>query len=73
MHLRNGAEPNLSFFDLEGDQRDSLKSAHIHVERASGDLLRCNIVVHRKLDDVSCSALDFSHDKKAQPKGGTKA
>lgn len=64
MLLWNDGKLILDFIDREDGESDFFASPALQAEGASCNLLFCNIVVHRHLDDVSETALDISHDRK---------
>lgn len=70
MLLRDGAERNLDFVDKENGDQNFLASVALRVTWASGDLLICDIVVLRHLDDVFGTAFDVGHDREVWANGG---
>lgn len=67
---RNGAEGSLDFHDLEDEEPSFLSTGGLQVERANSDLLVCNIIVHRNLEDVFETALDVGHNRRVRASGG---
>lgn len=66
MLLKNATKQILDLGDLKDGEPDFLASPGLRVKRANGDLISCDIVVHRNFDDVDGTALDVNHDRKVR-------
>lgn len=65
MPLKNGAEWNLDSVDLKDGEPNVFTSVGLPVEGANGDILPCDNVVPKSLEDVFRTALDVGHDRRA--------
>lgn len=69
MLLQNSAMRTPDFADLEDSASDFPKSVELRVKRPNGELLLCNLIVHRSLDDIFWSALNVGRGRGAWASG----
>lgn len=64
MLLQNGIERILDFLGLEDIEAILRASVSLQVEKASGVLLPCSIVVNSNIENVCWTAVDVGHCKR---------
>lgn len=69
MLLENCTKQTLDFVDLENGKPSFLASVGLRVKGGIGDLLFCEMVVDRNLDDVFRTAFDVNYDRRVRARG----